>query len=294
MKIHKLIFFLGFITSYFDFKFFYNLNKAITIFISKKKITKIKLNLDSNFSFLLNDPYYNRLIYPKYKYEPEIEFLLQKLKHINFLFVDAGANYGYWSILISSKKFRNKKVIALEPLKSNYYYLNKNMLDNKKRFKVLNIGVGEKKKNSKIYYNDETSNVGASIYKDNNKSFNTEIIKINKIDNILSKIKENNYVIKLDVEGNEINALKGAKKTLNKNCLIIYEDHAKDKLHLNSKYLLKKNFLIYYLDKKKIYQIKKINELNLIKRIKHKGYNFIATKSLFFQNKIKTLLNENN
>ena len=150
MIIHKLIFIFGILTSYFDFKFFYNLNKIITIFISKKKITKIKLNLDSNFSFLLNDPYYNRLIYPKYKYEPEIEFILQKLKHINFLFVDAGANYGYWSTLISSKKFRNKKVIALEPLKSNYYFLYKNMLDNKKRFKVLNLEVGKKKNTLKF------------------------------------------------------------------------------------------------------------------------------------------------
>ena len=84
------------------------------------------------------------------------------------------------------------------------------------------------------------------------------------------------------------------KQTLNKNCLIIYEDHGKDKSHLNTKYLFKNNFLVYYLDKEKIYQIKKFNELNLIKRINHKGYNFIATKSLFFQNKIKTILNENN
>ncbi len=294
MIINKLIFFFGFLTSYFDFKFFYNLNKMITIFISKKKIIKIKLNLDSNFSFLLNDPYYNRLIYPKYKYEPEIEFILQKLKHINFLFVDAGANYGYWSTLISSKKFRNKKVIALEPLKSNYYFLYKNKQDNKKRFKILNLGVGEKKKYCKIYYNKDSSNVGASIYKDKNKRLNSEIIKINKIDNILSKIKKKNYVLKLDVEGNEINALKGAKQTLNKNCLIIYEDHGKDKSHLNTKYLFKNNFLVYYLDKEKIYQIKKINELNLIKRINHKGYNFIATKSLLFQISLKKILNENN
>ena len=98
MIIYKLIYFFGFITSYFNFKFFYNLNKIISIFISKKKIASIKLNSDSNFSFILKDPYYNRLIYTKYKYEPEIEFLLQKLKYINFIFLDAGANYGYWSV----------------------------------------------------------------------------------------------------------------------------------------------------------------------------------------------------
>jgi len=146
MIINKLIYLSGFITRYINFKYFYNFNGIITLFVSKKKIVKIKLNSDTNFSFLLKDPYYNRLIYPKYKYEPEIEFLLQKLKKINFLFMDVGANFGYWSVLISSKKYNKKEVIALEPLKSNYNYLKKNMLDNKNRFKVSNIGIGEKKK----------------------------------------------------------------------------------------------------------------------------------------------------
>jgi FkbM family methyltransferase len=283
MIINKLIYLSGFITRYINFKYFYNFNGIITLFVSKKKIVKIKLNSDTNFSFLLKDPYYNRLIYPKYKYEPEIEFLLQKLKKINFLFMDVGANFGYWSVLISSKKYNKKEVIALEPLKSNYNYLKKNMLDNKNRFKVSNIGIGEKKKYSKIYYSNETSNVGASMYKGSNKKINYQIIKIDTIDNILLNEKRKKYVIKLDVEGNEINAIKGAKKTLNKDCLIIYEDHGSDKFHLNSKYLLKKNFFIYYFDYQEINQIKKIDELNYVKKIKHKGYNFIATKSSYFK-----------
>mgnify|MGYP000574701504 FL=1 len=283
MIINKLIYLSGFITRYINFKYFYNFNEIITLFVSKKKIVKIKLNSDTYFSFFLKDPYYNRLIYPKFKYEPEIEFLLKKLRDIDFLFLDAGANYGYWSLLASSKKFNKKKAIALEPLKSNYNFLYKNKLDNKNRFKSLNLGVGEKKKYTKIYYSDQNSNVGASIYKDNNKKLISEKIKIDKIDNILSKRKEKNLVIKIDIEGNEINALNGAKKILKKNCLIIYEDHASDKFHLNSKYFLKKNFSIFFFDGKKIHQIRKINELNDIKKIKHKGYNFIATRSLMFK-----------
>ena len=217
MIINKLIYLSGFITRYINFKYFYNFNEIITLFVSKKKIVKIKLNSDTYFSFFLKDPYYNRLIYPKFKYEPEIEFLLKKLRDIDFLFLDAGANYGYWSLLASSKKFNKKKAIALEPLKSNYNFLYKNKLDNKNRFKSLNLGVGEKKKYTKIYYSDQNSNVVyASIYKDNNKKLISEKIKIDKIDNILSKRKEKNLVIKIDIEGNEINALNGAKKILKK------------------------------------------------------------------------------
>ena len=64
------------------------------------------------------------------------------------------------------------------------------MSDNNNRFKVLNIGVGEKQKYSKIYYSNENSNVGASIYKISNKNNNSEIIKIDTIDNILSNLKK--------------------------------------------------------------------------------------------------------
>jgi FkbM family methyltransferase len=232
----------------------------------------------------LKDPYYNRLIYPKFKYEPEIEFILKKLKKLNYLFVDVGANFGYWSLLVSSKEFNKKKVIAIEPLRSNFNFLKKNLLDNNNRFEILNIGAGEKKKYSKIFFSGKLSNAGASINKNSETDLiNSEIIKLDTIDNILLKKKDKRFVIKLDVEGNEIKALNGARNTLKKDCLIIYEDHGKDKFHLNSKYFLKKNYSIFSFDGKKIHQIKKINELNNIKKIKHKGYNFIATRSLFFK-----------
>ena len=288
MIIHKLIYLSGFITRYINFKYFYNFNEIITLFVSKKKTIKIKLNSDTYFSFYLKDPYYNRLIYPKFEYEPEIEFLLKKLRNIDFLFVDAGANYGYWSLLVSSKKFNKKKAIALEPLKSNYNFLCINRLNNKNRFKALNLGVGEKKKYTKIYYKDQNSNVGASIYKDNNKKLISEKIKIDKIDNILLNRKEKNLIIKLDVEGSEIKALTGSKNILKKNCLIIYEDHGQDKYHSNTKYLLKKNYSIYFCNKSKILNIQNFIELNKIKKQKNVGYNFVATKSDIFKKKLIT------
>lgn len=292
MIINKLIFFFGFITSFFNYKGFYKINLIITHFINKKKIKKIKLNSDTYFNFLLKDPYYNRLIYPKFEYEPEIEFILRKFKKINYLFVDVGANLGYWSLIASSKQFNKKKSIAIEPLKSNYNFLKKNQSDNKRRFQILNIGIGEKNKYSKIFYSGSFSNAGASINKDNGSNLiNSEIIKIDTIDNILSNKRDKKIIIKLDIEGNEINAIKGAKRTLKKDCLLIYEDHGKDNMHVISKYLMKKKYSIYYFNDKKVYEIKKINQLNSIKKLKHKGYNFFATKSQFFKKNLKFLEN---
>lgn len=279
--IKKIIYLFGYLTSFINYKYFYNLNELITYFVSKKKNIKIRLLKDTYFIFPLKDPYYNRLIYPKFKYEPEIELILNKIKKINYLFLDVGANLGFWSLIVSSYKYK-KKVLALEPLSLNYKFLKLNKNKNTNRFQIIKIAAGEKQKKSRIYFDGEISNAGASIVSQNKKKFN-EIIKVQKIDNILKKNKENKVVIKLDVEGNEINALIGAKNTLiKKDCLVIYEDHAKDKNHYNTKFFLKKKYFIYYFNKKKVYKIEKINELNRIKKIPHKGYNFVATKSELF------------
>lgn len=284
--IKKIIIFFGFLTSFINFKYFYNITKLITFFVDRKTLIKIKLNYNSYFTFFLKDPYYNRLVYSKFKYEPEIYFLLKKIKKINFLFLDIGANFGFWSILISSYEFK-KKVLALEPMSSNFKILNLNRLLNKKRFIIKKIGAGEKRKKSKMFYENDISNAGASVVRKYNKEL-FEVIQIETIDNILSKYKNNKIVIKLDIEENEINALKGSVNTLKKDCLVIYEDHGGDSSHRNSKYLKNNNFSIFYINKKKIYEMKDLKKLNKIKKDKNKGYNFVATKSPIF---IKYLLN---
>ena len=286
MIINKLIFFFGFITSFFNYKGFYKINLIITHFINKKKIKKIKLNSDTYFNFLLKDPYYNRLIYPKFEYEPEIEFILRKFKKINYLFVDVGANLGYWSLIASSKQFNKKKSIAIEPLKSNYNFLKKNQSDNKRRFQILNIGIGEKNKYSKIFYSGSFSNAGASINKDNGSNLiNSEIIKIDTIDNILSNKRDKKIIIKLDIEGNEVNAIKGALETINKSKPLIIIEFSKyifenmDNIYYLKEFLIKYDYSIYDTNYKK----KNIEDIlsmlkNLKKRYKTIG-NFYLIKN---------------
>ena len=163
--IFKLIYLSGFLTSFISFRGNYRFNSIISYFVNKKKIKKIKLNSDTYFNFILKDPYYNRLIYPKFKYEPEIEFILKKLKKLNYLFVDVGANFGYWSLLVSSKEFNKKKVIAIEPLRSNFNFLKKNLLDNNNRFEILNIGAGEKKNILKYFFLENFQMLGLLLIK---------------------------------------------------------------------------------------------------------------------------------
>mgnify|MGYP006113333035 FL=1 len=289
LRIKLLINIIGFITGLIQFKYFYNFNKIITTGINRKELIKIKIAKNSNFIFFITDPYYNRLLYKKFEYEPEIKILLKIFKHEKYTFIDAGANLGYWSIIASSKEYGQKKTISIEPLKNNFNLLKLNKNNNINRFKIINLAVGNKIGKSKIYYDDETaSNVGASLQRNNVKSNKYEIIKIDKIDNIVNKFTiDNKIILKLDVEGNEINALKGATRTLRKKILIIYEDHGSDFTHKNTRFLLNQKFQIYHIENNELFQIKLLKEIKLVKKKKNKGYNFFATKNNDFINILK-------
>ena len=272
---------IGSITKFINFKYYYNFLSLFLFVVPKNIQPKIKINDDSFFCFYLNDPYYARFFYKKYNYEEEIFELLNLLKNKKIFFLDCGANYGYWSILASSKYLGKQKAISVEPLKSNFKILKKNNQLNNNRIKLYNYALGKKSGKGIIYFNNNTSsNVGASLNSTKNNENNKEIVKITTIDNIISKYKKKDIIIKLDVEGHEEACLEGAKKTLKYNPLLIYEDHGNDKKCKVSRYLLKNNFKIFYFFNKKFIRVRKLIQINQIKKKSNKGYNFFATKSL--------------
>ncbi|MCH7909419.1 MAG: hypothetical protein IIB38_07365 [Candidatus Hydrogenedentes bacterium] len=81
---------------------------------------------DKRFAFQLADPYWNRLLYKNFHYEPEIAAALQLIKHVDYTFLDLGANYGFWSVMVSSAMFGTHHAIAVEPVSRNFDMLSRN------------------------------------------------------------------------------------------------------------------------------------------------------------------------
>jgi len=266
-----IIKFFGFILKPFNHRFFYNICKFICL--NDKALIKIQLG-KGFFIFKLNDPYYSQLISDYYIYENDIHNFVCKLNNTDFNFYDLGANYGYWSVYLSNIQ-ECKYCVAVEPLAENFHYLQLNNKLNNFRFKtfkrVISNGLN---KSIRLFYNPKLpNNVGSSTKQKKGKY---QIVKEILVRDIIKKNKFLN-IFKLDIEGEEINAIKQITKIKLKKHIIIYECHGKDKMHKVTKYLIKNKYNIYNFSyNNKILNIKDISLLTKIKKKRNTGYNFIA------------------
>ena len=64
--------------------------------------------------FPFGDGYWSLLLDRSFVYEGEIEQFLRSVADVDYSFVDGGANFGFWSVLASSRPFGSHPVIAIE------------------------------------------------------------------------------------------------------------------------------------------------------------------------------------
>ena len=133
------------------------------------------------------------------------------------VFLDIGAHTGTYSISLADSC---KKVYAFEPQLMTYYALCGSVaLSNLYNIKCLPLALGSSDQVGKISLNIRSSDGGGSSVCQLNPShiIGKEEIDIQTLDTFYMNIDESISFIKLDVEYNELNVLKGAVNTLIKN-----------------------------------------------------------------------------
>src|SRR3954465_14102759 len=80
----------------------------------------IRLNPDAVFEFPYGDGYWSKLLNRTFSYEDELEMLFRDSVDVDYTLLDCGANYGYWSVLVSSAPYGAHKAIAIEPSSQNF------------------------------------------------------------------------------------------------------------------------------------------------------------------------------
>jgi len=154
----------------------------------------------------------------------------------NGLFVDVGANVGWFTLLMAAM---GNQVVAIEPMQYNRELLEASMKDSglESLITVHKTGVGEKiagdGEESRMcvlpaFDGDPEANTGNGQLHpltDENRAQCTDIIQVSTLDVLLGEVNQRIHAIKLDIEGFETLALRGAKGLLKSNppCHIIIE-----------------------------------------------------------------------
>lgn len=152
------------------------------------------------------------------------------LKHIkrDSNFIDAGANFGYYSLL-ASVFIETGKIYAIEPNPFVYEVLKVNAaLAKNANIVPYNIGLSDGKVDELNLFWYEGANGNGMLYNpatiQNNNTFNRHKVKVATLDAFADK---NIDLIKMDIEGSEIEVLQNSDKFFeqNKGVKIILDLH---------------------------------------------------------------------
>jgi FkbM family methyltransferase len=250
----------------------------------------IKLNEDAIFEFPYGDGYWSKLLNRSYNYEDELELLFRHSADVDYTLLDCGANYGYWSVLVSSLPFGSHRAIAIEPSSQNFAKLSNNAKVNDDRFETLKCAIGAGRGTARL---TGTKHEAFSIAGSRNGG--GEEVPVIALDNLIDDGRISaggKYLIKLDVEGVEVEAIKGCSRLLDGDSVILCEEHGNDPDHTVSRYILEQTPLKLIVYDPRSNRLETVTELSILDRIKvstHVGYNVFGTQSAFWQNRINAL-----
>jgi FkbM family methyltransferase len=154
----------------------------------------------------------NDFMFANYGYEWNVKkFFLKNLENYD-VFLDIGSCIGTYSIMMAKN---NLKCFAFEPVQKNFQVLATNILlnDFSNNITAFKFGLGAECNSSVPFFFDST-NTGASHKVTSKEKANTEV-EIRDFDSVIGGLdidKNDRILIKVDIEGMELEFLEGAKQ----------------------------------------------------------------------------------
>ena len=167
---------------------------------------------NQNLAMFFNDNVSNELIIEGVYENEELDLISKVID--KEIFIDIGAHIGNHTLY-----FKNsfKKIYSFEPHPKIYKLLKFNTEDSL-NIKSFNFGLSNKKKKNYLPF-ETTFNIGGEDYKKNHQ-IGAEVF-FERFDDLYNFEKEIS-LIKIDVEGNELDVLKSMKKNLKNNSPILF------------------------------------------------------------------------
>jgi len=200
------------------------------IYPFKKNKTILSYLLNNTFRQELEEKIEKGEVFPLQHIHRSIR-LAKKFSNQNFIILDIGGGIGA-SVKLYNKLFSENRIIVFEPVLENYNTI-KSTFEGFSNIEVCNVAVGNE--NSKREINianritsssllplaaDTDSNFYNEKYLGHNRIENIEIVRL---DDFLDKSQTEIGIMKIDVQGYEMNVLRGAELTLKKTNIVLLE-----------------------------------------------------------------------
>lgn len=189
------------------------------------------------------------------KYEEGTTKVFKENLRKGMVVIDIGACTGYYSLIASKIVGEKGKIFAFEPHPANYKWLNRSIeINNFTNIIPINKAVSDRKGLMRLFYS--TSNIADhSIVLTENRNYIG--VETTTLDDFFDENQVLPDIIKMDIEGAEMLALKGMEKTI-KRCknLIMFIEYKYNQEEI-ARFLKEKGFDFYYIKKNGKLTVKK-------------------------------------
>jgi FkbM family methyltransferase len=147
-------------------------------------------------------------------YKEMTSLLIQQMAKGVSTFIDIGAHYGFFDVLVA-KSNPKCKIIALEPIEENYAILKKN-LELHKIEASLHQKAAFNENTTRNFQVSEASDNSGFIANPKENLLHAINVETMTVDSMITEFDHSPLIIKINVEGSEIEVLDGMKKIIKK------------------------------------------------------------------------------
>lgn len=190
----------------------------------KNRLKPILTNLNYSFIVHPHDKFSSESLFRKKTLYEDIYMILKTFSILCNSFLDIGANIGYFTVTIGDSFANKGLVVGIEPEPINFKILKRNIKNNNVKAIIEPLALSDKEGSAELLVNIDNKG-GHSLFTHDPSYYSGKItVKTATLNNI---VKKYNFIepilVKIDVEGYELNVLKAGEDLLKKRCIIILE-----------------------------------------------------------------------